>query len=45
MAFLEGEAEQGKIVCDELLKLETAQLKKMNLKEAQRLGGGAHEVD
>ena len=31
--------------CDEMLKLETAQLKKMNLKEAQKLGGGAHEVD
>ena len=45
VAFLEGEAEQGKIVCDELLKLETAQLKKMNLKEAQKLGGGADEVD
>ena len=30
---------------DEVLKLETAQLKKMKLKEEQKLGGGVNEVD
>ena len=47
VAMLEGLRAEGvnSRGLDEVLKLETAQLKKMKLKEEQKLGGGVNEVD